>query len=992
MRGDEGVVASRGAEHSGHDLGALVSDTTDLPTKHDRPEATGDRSTASIETQGEESLVDSAQLAPGTRVDRYVLLECIGAGGMGVVYAAFDPRLRRRVAIKLLAKDRRESFLSRMLREAEGLAQLNHPNVVAVYDSGVFSGGLFIAMEFVDGVPLSAWQKVRGRSQEEIVEAYVSAGRGLAAAHAAGLVHRDFKPDNVLVGHDGRVRVIDFGLVKANETASSMEESLQLVQDAAKSEPLEGFRKSEAVTRVGTRMGTPRYMSPEQHVGENADERSDQFSFCLSLCDALTLKSPFDYKAFIAAIKAEETPAPATVRPDALPRHVTRALEKGLSLDPGDRFATMDELLSALDAKPSRPTRALWLGAFLLLGVGGLAAYSLRDSPNEQCRARATSFTQLWTESTQKQVDAAFRGAASTYGAETFVRLNERMRALVLALQAEHRGACDATYQDYTQSAVQLDARMSCLRRKRARVTVLLEAWREPERRHVDHALEALEKVADDGECAGVEAVSAQAESKRVEPDVWLRYQSALDRSIAEEALGNAKAAFSAVAPLVDEIPRELPRMKARLNLHAGMALKSLSRVNEALPRLVSARALAIRGGDEGGASEALLELADAHMLAGHYAVAEALLVTHRARVVDVPERVRAALHFHQLLGRLHEDLGRMDDAEREHEAGMALALRSFGPLEQAKAKAYLGVLRAEQGRFAEALLLTREAYHAYQERLGEENPSTITWRTYYAQSLGSLGRYREALTHFRAILSLDLERFGATHNDVALDRAYIAESAQALGNMDEALEQRLKAHRIFSDLFGETHVHAASELALIAQLYGLVGRRDEARATFDRALKLLEKSEAGEGYSIDAFTASALFHLAEGEGDVARGHIASAIELSTKHYGEPHITTARTLAVMSRVRLAQKQAEDALAWAIRARDALPEAGSPPVEELAEVWVALGRALQQLPGAPGALRSQVVDELSQLLPELRRSEVSEARALSKEAASLTDAL
>lgn len=954
--------------------------------------ATDAAATASIESGRDSDADEGAMLAPGTRVDRYVILECIGAGGMGVVYAAFDPNLRRKVAIKLLARDRRASLLARMLREAEGLAQLSHPNVVAVYDSGLYRGGLFIAMEFVDGVPLSTWQAMKERSSEQIVDAYISAGRGLAAAHAAGMVHRDFKPDNVLVGNDGRVRVIDFGLVKAGDTQVSVEESSPKLQNPATFEPMDGLRRSEAVTHVGARMGTPKYMSPEQHLGVRADARSDQFSFCVSLHEALTGQSPFDYKAFIGATKRGDTPSAPEVRTDGLPRNVARAIARGLALEPTGRFADIDELLHELGLSPKRRVGGWVLGAVGAMLVASLAVYGSGESPLKQCRSRAVTVASEWSELTRERLAAQFRRVAGEYGAETFARLDRRMLSTIDALRSDHHAACEATYRDYTQSAVQLDARMSCLSRRQKRVGLLVHAWEQPDRKSVDHALQALERVTSQAGCGGAEAMSMQSEANRVKPEIWDRYQSALDQGIAQSALGNAQGALDAVAPFVDQIPSELPRLKARFNLEAGVALKRLSRVTEAFPRLGTAREFAIRGGDEATASDALLDLADAHMFAGHHSAAEALLLTHRARVVGVPERARSALFYHQLLGRLNEDLGRMDDAEREHEAGMQLAMRSLGPLELARAKAYLGVLRAEQGRFSDALLLTREAYQESRERLGEENPGTITWRTYYAQALGSLGRYREALTHFRAILEIDLDRFGETHNDVALDRAYIAEAEQALGNVDEALEQRVEAHRIFRALFGETHVHAASELALVAQLYALVGRSEEARATFARALELLESSEAGEGYAIDAFTASARFHLAAQRADEARAAVARAVELSTKHYGDQHITTARTLAIMSDVRLAQNQLEDAHVWAQRARDALPADGSPPVEEQAAVWLALGRTTQQRPGAPIELRLQIADALSALIPALRSSEVLEAHKLLEEVESLSAAL
>ncbi|HTM19495.1 MAG TPA: serine/threonine-protein kinase, partial [Kofleriaceae bacterium] len=205
---------------------------------------------------------EDAALAAGSKVGRYVVLELIGGGGMGMIYKAYDPQLDRAVALKLMRPAAAESdpdASNRVLREAQSLAKLQHPNIVAVHDAGLFGDQVFAAMEYVAGDTVSRWLKVEPRSAEEIVDVFRAAGRGLAAAHAAGLVHRDFKPDNVIVGTDGRVRVLDFGLARpAGDAAAG-----------------------------GPSAGTPAYMAPEQHDHRVADARSDQYSFCVALYEAV---------------------------------------------------------------------------------------------------------------------------------------------------------------------------------------------------------------------------------------------------------------------------------------------------------------------------------------------------------------------------------------------------------------------------------------------------------------------------------------------------------------------------------------------------------------------------------------------------------------------------------------------------------------------------------------------------------------------------------
>ena len=250
----------------------------------------------------------AADVVRGSSLGRYIVLDRVGEGGMGIVYTAYDPELNRRVAIKLVravaskstsAKDRQ----ARLLREAQAMARLSHPNVIAVHDVGTYGEQVFIAMELVDGTTLKEWLKQARRSWREIVEVFLAAGKGLAAAHAAGLVHRDFKPSNVLVGKDGRVRVMDFGVARPVSTAD----------DKVPGES--PFAEVDvALTRVGSVVGTPRYMAPEQRGGQPVDPRSDQFSFCASLYEALYGESALAAeRAASQAHGSHEAPAGSSV-------------------------------------------------------------------------------------------------------------------------------------------------------------------------------------------------------------------------------------------------------------------------------------------------------------------------------------------------------------------------------------------------------------------------------------------------------------------------------------------------------------------------------------------------------------------------------------------------------------------------------------------------------------------------------------------------------
>ncbi len=297
-----------------------------------------------------EQTIPSAQtypaIAPGTIIGRYVVEGLLGVGGMGIVYAVHDTALGRPVALKVLRSGNDAASNGRLAREAQTMAQLSHPNLVSVFELGEWEGRVYLAMELIDGLSLDAWRKARAPGNAEVIRVLLEAGRGLAAAHAAGVVHRDFKPGNILVGRDGRVWVTDFGLARAHRgegpTSSSMVE-----------------------TQLGTILGTPAYMSPEQLAGEPTDARGDQFSFCVTFVEALTGKRPF-------LASSREGLQEAMKRPPLLagvPRSLRPALQRGLSLQRDQRFASMEALFTALRSAQRRPRIALALG----LAVGALA-------------------------------------------------------------------------------------------------------------------------------------------------------------------------------------------------------------------------------------------------------------------------------------------------------------------------------------------------------------------------------------------------------------------------------------------------------------------------------------------------------------------------------------------------------------------------------------------------------------------------------------------
>ena len=317
-------------------------------------------------------LADDAPLKPGDKVGRFELSRLLGLGGMGAVWAAHDPELGRDVAVKLLRVgfgsdgDRAQSR-RRLLREAKAMAHLAHPNVVPVFEVGEMGDRLFLVLELVPGETLGKWLSTP-RELEEILGVFLAAGRGLSAAHQAGIVHRDFKPDNVLVGRDGRARVTDFGLARRSNTDSGPLRSVGLAElNAAPS----------SLTPLGSLLGTPAYMSPEQMGGGRADARSDLFSFCTALYEAVAGTRPYPGATLQAQLERanhEKLEPPKR----KLPAWLRRELAKGLRADPARRHATMEQLLHALERGGPR-RRLRWMAAAMAMALAMVAAgWSLR--------------------------------------------------------------------------------------------------------------------------------------------------------------------------------------------------------------------------------------------------------------------------------------------------------------------------------------------------------------------------------------------------------------------------------------------------------------------------------------------------------------------------------------------------------------------------------------------------------------------------------------
>jgi tetratricopeptide (TPR) repeat protein len=404
-----------------------------------------------------------APLARGATVGRFVVEGPIGRGGMGVVYAARDPELGRQVAIKLLHV-RGESLLG----EAQAMARLAHPNVVVVYDVGRVEDQLFVAMELVAGASLASWLAERPRPWREVLEVFIQAGRGLAAAHAAGIAHRDFKPANVLVGRDGRARVGDFGLAA-----------------------LAAYGADEPGRTVA---GTPGYMAPEVLAGRSPGAASDQFSFCVALYEALAGAPPFRAESLDALrqqIQRGAATAPLAGR--GVPPGVRRALVRGLGARPEDRFATMELLLAALARRPRavRAAVAVAVAVAVVLGVWGARP--------ARCGGAEAALGDVWSRTRREALARAFAGQPP----EAWARVDAGLDDFAARWTAAHTRSCRAARIDGHESEQVLDRRMRCLAQQRNVVAALEGIWLGGEVELLARAREAVVALPLPGACNG---------------------------------------------------------------------------------------------------------------------------------------------------------------------------------------------------------------------------------------------------------------------------------------------------------------------------------------------------------------------------------------------------------------------------------------------------------------------------------------------------------
>ena len=719
------------------------------------------------------------------------------------------------------------------------MARLSHANVIRVYDVGVAGQTVFVAMEHIAGTTLKGWLAAAVRRSDEILAIFAQAGRGLAAAHDAGLVHRDFKPSNVLVSDDGRVLVTDFGLARA---ATDAEGHWIESEDSGSSPP------ERTVTRGGAVVGTPAYMAPEQHQKHAIDARADQFSFCVSLWRALYGAPPFagdNLRALLASIvrgRLVEPPPSARV-----PAHVRVALTRGLAADPAARFPSMRALLDALGDDPLRRRRRLRAGALAvaLLAAGLGAAWSLGRRVSQQpCSALGDRFAGVWDPSVRSQLHDAFVATGVPWAETTFASVARQLDRRQAAWKAMRLASCEATRVQKVQSDSMFDLRAQCLERRIRDLSVFVDGMRRVDVAAMRTAAAEAAGVADVSDCGDVSSLRRRAAL----PDDPQRRGAieAVERDSAKaQALvagGRSGEAEPGVAGLVD---------RARAAGYAPLLAETLAMAGQvedrlthlpAAEKLFSESALAAdAGGDDERRFDDELSLikvvgyereraADGAL---HAERAEAIL----QRLGDQPRR-RAGLDWN--LSVQSWWYGRYDEARKRIEHGIALLERvdPNGP-DLVRALHMLAITQQELKDFTGSLASEERARAIGEKVLGADHPVVAqSWET-SGGTLRLMGRYDDAERHLKKGLTLVEAGSGPQSSDVASALHNLGTLDLQRDRFDEAIGYFQRADAIDRKLFGPDHSRVADIDEVLASALSQTGRKAEAEAMFERVIAI---------------------------------------------------------------------------------------------------------------------------------------------------------
>lgn len=906
---------------------------------HESP-STGRPSVVDIDKRVTAARVHGALFGAGAfepvRVGRYAVLDRLGSGAMGVVYRAYDEALDRMIAIKFIhsALLQDPSACARLLREARAMAAVSHPHVIPIHDTVETYGQPFIVMELVAGGDLRGWLEGRRPGEEGVLAMFLAIGEGLCAAHRAGIVHRDFKPENVLLSKAGEPKVGDFGLAGVEASPSHPDEA------AGGSV----HRPTSGLTKAGALIGTPRYMAPEQHLARVADARSDQFAFCVTLYEALYGQCPFEGEegeTFTANVLAGRVrPAPVGTK---TPLWLDTVVRRGLQVDPCERWPSMEALLAALRDDPARRRRTRrFIGLAAAMGLVALGAWQVDQYRGRaQCRTEAATIEQVWNAARREELHAAFLSTGVGHAAETYRRTvpwldryaldwsAARERVCRRGLEAGSRACFDegaarfaglverlsqrtpSTLEDAVPSAASLPKISSCedarwlvtyvglpedpvvraralrLQQRLARTSALRNIARADD---VAHAMLA-EADAVRQAAAALPWPPLAAEAKLAMGDAYVqlgRFDDANDAYqrgfLSAGATGQDRSALRAAAALAKLHAGKLADPEQgllwidlgqmyveRLGVEGDLAVASLEESRGAVQYQRDALELAI------AAYERALRIRQTHLGDGH------------------PDAIMPTASLGSLY-ELHHDFDRAEETLRR---ALELAVATVGRHhpQYANALQNLGALMLQQERYTEAKLIFEEIAVIQEATLRPNHPDLASTLLNLGHVHSAQGDEPGALKVTQRALAIWKTALGPTHPKVAMALENLGTTAMRMGQYPEARDALEQALSIGEAAYGPRHPWTGNVLNSLGTVAQAQNDPDRALDLFDRALAALEV-ESGPEHPDRAtvYNNQGNLYLARKEYDRAIVVYERSVALREQHYGAEHLSVARTL------------------------------------------------------------------------------------------------
>jgi eukaryotic-like serine/threonine-protein kinase len=908
---------------------AMGEVSADSATEH-----AGESLATVVGTPGTVSSEDPLAAREGEALGRYVVIERLGAGSMGVVLRAYDPKLRREVALKQVRSARNHRFeeaQASLLREAQALARLSHPNVVTVFDAEATDRGVCLAMEYVPGSTLRDWSRARARPWPELLDMMLAAAHGLAAAHEKGIVHGDFKPENVLVGSDGRARVTDFGLARGVDHAAD--------PDHRSGRSFDG----DTPTEPGAIMGTPAYMSPEQHAGVVADARSDQYTLCVSLWEGLYGKRPFSGPDLegLAAAKRRGPPA----RPRGAPAWLHAALARGLSVDPQARWPSVEALLDALSiARVRSRRRKLWIGAGMLALVGGVLVAWEHGKQTQRvaaCERAGAEIEEVWNVQASKALRDALMATGMPIAETTHDKLVPWLDRFAEAWSSTRQSLCEQAEIERTWPSELVAGAVACLDERRDALAGLLDVLREPDEVTVHRAVPAAAGLPPVVGCVDRHTAARQPPSA---PDAIVGSVAAARRELMRvtglAAAGRYAEGLTRAQALLEEAESlGYAPLRVRARFAVGSLAASVGRSDVAEAELVRAYAEAWELGMDEIAAEVASRLVHAIGVKGArhdeglvWADAAQMLLRRLGQ-----HDTLAGAGFWNRLALLHWARGELEEAQSLGERALALyenALGSDHP-EVAHTLNALATIHATRGQHDQSRKLQERALTIQERALGSEHPHLAIGLNNLGDLLVGLNELDDAEPLLERAIALDEAALGVDHPEVAhavhnlarlhmtrgdyprarelfgraialrekglADHPLLASSLNGLagtdfaaGDLESAEANFTRALAIDEAVLGPDHLQVSYVLNNLAAVHSRRGSLGEARVLYERALEIRERVLGPEHPELS----SQLDNLGrllvrQGELDAAERFHERAVAVAEKALGREHPTTA---------------------------------------------------------------------------------------------------